>query len=135
MDLDSLWAKALVLPLPMSVNSLYQWGRRGHVYKHPDAVRWTQAARVKARAWRRQTGWTPTHQQKVVAWVRTFWPDEARRDTHNLYKVLWDALEGVLYDDDYWVLVRQADFAIDPQDPRIEISFQLYGIQEDDAHD
>ncbi|EJY56247.1 endodeoxyribonuclease RusA [Alicyclobacillus hesperidum URH17-3-68] len=35
-----------------------------------------------------------------------------------------DALEGVLYVDDRWVLVREMDFEIDKANPRIEIELE-----------
>lgn len=46
-------------------------------------------------------------------------------DTHNREKVLLDALEGVLYQDDRWVLVQEQDFTVDRENPRVEIELEV----------
>lgn len=60
---------------------------------------------------------------KVVAEMTFFLPDEKIRDTHNAKKLLLDALEGVIHENDMWILDRTIDFHIDPRFPRIEINF------------
>ena len=50
--------------------------------------------------------------------------DKRKRDTHNYFKVLFDALEGVLYDNDYYVMPRVMGVAIDRDNPRIELSLR-----------
>jgi len=65
--------------------------------------------------------WQPSHAEKLVMEVTIFWPDHRRRDADNCLKLLSDTLEGVLYEDDRWVLPRVVDFFVDKQNPRVEV--------------
>lgn len=57
-----------------------------------------------------------------------FFPDARRRDTHNTFKILFDAIErGGLYKDDKDILPRVMDFEIDRENPRVELKFYLKG--------
>lgn len=60
---------------------------------------------------------------KVIAEMTFYLPDEKIRDTHNAKKLLLDALEGVIHENDMWILDRTIDFHFDPKFPRIEINF------------
>lgn len=40
---------------------------------------------------------------------------------NNCHKLLPDALESILYENDRCVLIRDRDFCVDPYKPRIEI--------------
>ena len=116
----------LVLPLPRSVNSLVTYSPSGSLVKRHDVVRWSRDAMLLARVWRRTAQWVPTVREKVIVRLWTYWPDGTYRDTHNLYKVLFDALQGVLYDNDYWVLPRQQDFIVDRNQPRLELTLSRF---------
>lgn len=125
---------ALVLPLPPSVNAQYRnyttdAGRRCRV-PTPDAVRWSDQAAWLARNWRQQTGWQLARGTKIIADYWVWWPDGRRRDTHNLEKLLWDTLEGILYDDDRWVLSRCQDFGRDARNPRVELRIRRFDGEE-----
>lgn len=113
----------LVLSLPPSVNNWLRVGKTGKIYKTAVAKEWAMEAVLLAQNWRQRTGWTPTHQQKIVADYWIWWPDLKSRDPSNLEKVLWDALEGIVYDNDRWVLPRCQDFAVNWQRPRVELEF------------
>lgn len=58
---------------------------------------------------------------KVVMELYAFWPDERKRDMSNLHKLLPDALEGIIYENDRYVLVSDMDFTVDTKHPRVEI--------------
>ena len=115
----------LILPIPPSVNGLYKPSGRG-VYKSRAAIRWQKDVAILASSWRNRTRWIPTTERKVIANIWTYWPDNKIHDTHNLYKVLFDGLEGILYDNDFWVIVRQQDFSVDSDNPRVEIALELF---------
>jgi crossover junction endodeoxyribonuclease RusA len=85
-----------------------------------------------------EAGWTATEAARTYAWsfsmyeklvmeLRAYWPDQKRRDIHNLHKLIADAFEGILYHDDRWLLVRDMDFSIDREWPRIEIEVRRFG--------
>ena len=111
--------------MPVSVNNWVRVNRWGKIYKSNQAREWATEAMWSAKRWRQQTGWQPTHQQKIIAEYWIWWPDSGRHDPSNIEKVLWDALEGILYDDDRWVLPRCQDFAVDRQHPRVELEFWM----------
>lgn len=114
--------------MPPSVNSWLGLNRRtGTIYKKPAAVEWAKDAFFIAQAWRKQVGWRPTFGKKVVADWWVYWPDQGTHDPNNLEKVMWDALEGVIYDNDKWVLPRCQDFDVDVKNPRVEIAFWVKG--------
>jgi Holliday junction resolvase RusA-like endonuclease len=61
---------------------------------------------------------------KVVAEMTFYLPDDKIRDTHNAKKLLLDSLEGVIHENDMWILDRTMDFHFDKENPRIEIEFK-----------
>lgn len=119
----------LVLPLPPSLNHAYRNfvkdGRRMRVTTSA-AERFKRDAGWLAKAWCQSVRWTvPEPGTKIVMRLWYYWPDRRRMDTHNREKVLLDALEGVLYQDDRWVLVQEQDFAVDRDNPRVEIELEV----------
>ena len=115
----------LTLTIPPSVNHCYRnfnaAGRRNRVLT-PLARAWKEEAYYIANALAHREGWRiPGAQEKIVLEVVAFWPDGRRRDMSNTHKLLCDALEGALYLDDKMVLVRDMDFSIDREHPRLEV--------------
>lgn len=90
------------------------------------AADWMEGARESALQVMKETGWEPLN-EKVVVEVRVWWPDKRRRDVHNLYKLLCDALEGYVAPDDKWFLVRSMDFQYDKSYPRVEVKAYPFG--------
>lgn len=59
------------------------------------------------------------------------------RDDNNIYKLLCDALEKVVYENDSRVLIRTQRILYDPLQPRVEVSFtpvKYIGIFNDEIH-
>ena len=59
--------------------------------------------------------------EKIVILLWAFWPDNRPHDMGNLHKLLPDALENILYENDRNVLIRDMDFSLDKKRPRIEV--------------
>lgn len=115
----------MTLTIPPSVNHCYKnfnaMGRRNRVLT-PLAKAWKEEAHyVSVAAVHRQRWQMPAADQKIVLEIVAFWPDRRRRDMNNTHKLLCDALEGVVYLDDKMVLVRDIDFSVDRQNPRLEL--------------
>jgi crossover junction endodeoxyribonuclease RusA len=112
----------LTLPLPPSVNHCYftcpRTGRRLLSKKANDYIKNTQLI-AKLAAY--DQGWTPTNKQKVIVELWWYFPDHMTRDTHNGLKLLLDALEKAVYDNDRYALPRIQDWDIDKTDPRVEV--------------
>ena len=109
--------------MPVSVNRWVQISNRGGLIKTANARDWEQTAMWTAQAWRQETGWRPTYRRKIVADYWIWWPDRRRHDPSNIEKVMWDALEGIVYDDDRWLIPRCQDFGVDGDNPRVELEF------------
>ena len=70
----------------------------------------------------RKQGWVyPAKDEKIVILLWAFWPDNRPHDMGNLHKLLPDALENILYENDRNVLIRDMDFSLDKKRPRIEV--------------
>ncbi len=123
--------KALHLIIPGNPPTL------NHVYRNVavnrrittrDGQRWVRDVQMLAQAAIRQQGWQKSTDEKLVAEVTIFWPTRRKRDVENVGKLLWDALEGVVYENDQWLLPRYMDFHVDKTNPRVEIKF--YRLEE-----
>jgi crossover junction endodeoxyribonuclease RusA len=57
-----------------------------------------------------------------------YFPDARKRDTHNTFKIPMDAMESIIYINDYWVLPNIIDFTIDRENPRLDL--ELYIMEE-----
>lgn len=64
-----------------------------------------------AMAWANETGWQMTEKEKVVIELTAYFPnDNKKRDVNNVFKLMMDALSGIIYDDDEYALPRVMDF-------------------------
>lgn len=115
---DELRVIALTLPVPPSVNTNWKPNNRGGMYKSDEAKQYQQEVSILAR----QAGIfaIPFADGEIKVTVRWY---RARQsgDLDNRLKVLWDALNGVLWTDDAQVGVIHAERYEDARNPRIEI--------------
>jgi Holliday junction resolvase RusA-like endonuclease len=74
--------------------------------------------------------WQTTLRSKVIVEVKTYWSSWAVQDTHNLYKLLMDAMESAgVFDNDRFALVNQVDFEKDATSPRVELRVYVKEVQ------
>lgn len=116
----------LTLPVVPSVNHCYRNVAINRRIMTPTAKAWVQEVQLKAKLAAREQGWRFSSNEKLVMELTTYWPDRRKRDTHNQHKLLCDALEGVLYKDDRWVLIRDIDFRLDRGKPRVEVVLRRF---------
>lgn len=114
----------ITLSLPPSVNHCYRnVMRNGKI---------SRALSREASDWKKQAGWLALAEAKSKKWnclpvgvkvvmeLYVYWPDERKRDMNNLHKLLPDALEGIIFENDQYVLIRDMDFTVDRKHPRVE---------------
>lgn len=79
--------------------------------------------RELASKWAEENNWTMGRiGEKVVVQMAFYLPDDGKiRDTHNAKKLLLDALEGVIHENDMWIIDRTIDFHFVEENPRIEL--------------
>lgn len=107
-----------------SANHIYMNTRHGRKLA-PIAEQKLEQWRWLASVWAKENRWQITCNQKVIIRLYFFLNDRRKKDTHNTKKLLLDAMQGVIYDDDYYVLDQTIDFEIDRTNPRIEIEVEV----------
>lgn len=116
----------LTLPLAPSVNHCYittRWGKR---ILTKDAKVWFETVKkILIKEIERQH-WGYTQQTKLVAEIMTYFPNYLTRDSHNQYKTLCDAFEDYIIDNDCYLLIRQIDWQVDKENPRLEIVVRAF---------
>lgn len=120
--------QVLVMRFPMlpSVNHMYQTGRGTGTRQLTMAAKrfFIQMQEYVATMMIAQ-GWEPVHKTKIVAEMWFFFPDNATKDNHNMFKFLFDCMDGILFDNDYHVMPRVWDLSVDRDNPRIEVKLSL----------
>lgn len=115
----------LSLPVPPSVNSIYYNTRGGGRRLTSKAEKYMKDARAMANQAIDEQSWIA---QKKGVWLYLdlvfYFPDRRRRDSHNCLKVLLDALEEIVYEDDMYVMPRIQSVEYDKENPRVELHIQ-----------
>ena len=114
---------SLILPIPPSVNHMYQNAGRGRRLTKA-AMEYIKTAQDLCKAAMRKQGWKKDREHVwYVMDLYYYFPDKRRRDSHNTLKLLTDSLEGLLFRDDYFLLPRIQYVCLDRDNPRMEIIF------------
>jgi len=118
----------LIIPgNPPTLNHVYRNVAVNRRITTRDGQKWVRDVQMLAQAAINQQGWQKSTDEKLVAEVMICWPTRRKRDVENVGKLLWDALEGIVYENDQWLLPRYIDFQVDKANPRVEIKFYLLG--------
>jgi Holliday junction resolvase RusA-like endonuclease len=120
--------------LPMDSTGIFPSANRIYINAGGGVRRLNTAAEDKlkewhnlSRIWAQKNKWMPRQiGTKVIADMIFYLPDDSIRDTHNVKKLLLDSLEGIIHENDMWILDRTIDFKFDKNSPRIEIEFREY---------
>jgi len=118
----------LILPVPITLNHAYtnvRVGKRMMRVFTPRAKQWIETARNIANKEVEEQHWVIPEKQQIVAEILTYFPDKRRRDCHTGAKVMFDGLEGIVYDDDKWVLPRYMEVSVDKTNPRAVVKFYV----------
>ena len=125
----------LTTELAPSINHCYYTARTGMRLLTKDALAWIGRTKVIAAKAAKEQGWTMTTDEKIVVDIMTYWKDRRRHDVHNGIKNLADSLEGIVYKDDKMLLPRYIDFALDRDNPRLEMIFRRFNPEIDTWED
>lgn len=120
----------LILPMAVSVNHLYMFrkGKRfmtkkGEQYMRDVFIIAEEVVKKKKYKIEQEGVW-------LVAELRFYYPDKRVRDCHNMHKLVMDALEGVAFHNDRWVLVEDKFVGLDKENPRIEVRIRPQNYKE-----
>ncbi|PGK52560.1 hypothetical protein CN918_27330 [Priestia megaterium] len=75
-----------------------------------------------AEQWKQQHNWITQRAPQKVAVDLIFHLPNKQSDTHNAKKLLLDAIEGVIHENDFYILDRTLDFQIDEDNPRVDLT-------------
>ena len=110
------------LPLPPSVNSMYFNKRNGAKQLTTKAQHYIRDSRALINLATEEQRWV---KRGKSVWLYIdlvfFMPDRRIRDSHNMLKLLLDVMQGVVYDNDYYVLPRIQSVEYDKENPRVEL--------------
>ena len=111
----------LTLPVPPSVNHMYQSAGRGRRLTK-DAMNYIRIAQEECKKKIKRYEWKKDAEGVwYVMDLYYFFPDRKTRDSHNTLKILTDALEGLIFSNDYFVLPRIQNVTLDRDNPRLEL--------------
>lgn len=112
------------LPIPPSVNHMYMNTYGGGKRLTPKAEAWVKFARRLTNEAVQKSKWNMERKGYWLVCEMVFWfPDKRKRDSHNSFKCMFDALEGIVYENDQYVLPRVMHCGLDRDNPRIELRF------------
>lgn len=121
----------LILPIGKSVNHCYITTRNGIKILNKETKQWFKTVEQIIKQEVFIQGWTKTELTKIVAEAKVYWKDYRTRDTNNLDKNLCDALEGIVLDNDCYLLIRWIDWEVDKNNPRIELKIRVFNPEKD----
>lgn len=108
-----------------SVNHMYVNMARGRKRLHEGAEKLKEKWNVYAKMWANDQEWSLTDGEKVVIEMTPYFPnDKIKRDASNAFKLMLDAFEGVIYENDFYALPRINDFhrIKEGEDPYFEVN-------------
>lgn len=111
----------LILPLAPSINHLYKFARGKRFMTKEGMDYMKEAGMLAQNAVNLQNYQVEEGGVWMICELTFYYPDLRRRDSHNMHKVVLDALEHITFVDDRWVLVRDMYVGLDKEYPRIEV--------------
>ena len=113
---------SLTLPIPPSVNQIYYNTRGGGRRLNKKAQKYIADSRALANEEISKSDWVIAQKGEWTHLDMVFYmPDKRRRDASNCLKILLDALEGIIYEDDMYALPRIQSVELDRDNPRLEM--------------
>ena len=122
---------SLILPIPPSVNKIHYTDRKGVRRLTSESEKYIRDVRALTRMKAEEQGWEKTND---ATWyyldLMFYFPDKRIRDSHNCLKILLDALESVLFHNDYFILPRIQVVELDKANPRLELCLHPQTVSE-----
>jgi crossover junction endodeoxyribonuclease RusA len=112
----------LSLPVPPSVNSMYVNTRNGGRRLTSKAEHYTRDSRALLNLAVDEQHWKlPNRSVWLYVDCVFYFQDRRIRDSHNCLKLLLDVMQGIVYQNDYFVLPRIQSVEYDKDNPRVEL--------------
>jgi crossover junction endodeoxyribonuclease RusA len=112
----------LSLPVPPSVNAIYYNTRGGGRRLTKKAEFYVRDSRALMNVAVEESHWViPEKYVWLYVDMVYYFPDRRIRDSHNCLKILLDAMQGIIFQNDYVVLPRIHAVEYDKSFPRVDI--------------
>lgn len=112
------------IPIPPSVNHMYIHKKNGSKILTRNAKEYIKELQAICKKSKKEQGWkTDKEHVWYVMDLYFYFPDKRKRDSHNCLKLLLDCLEGLLFENDYYILPRIQYVTLDRDNPRVEVVF------------
>lgn len=112
----------LTLPLPPSVNKIYFNTRGGGRRLTKSAENYIRISRALMNLAIEEQRWSmPEAHTWLYLDMVFYFPDRRLRDSHNCLKILLDAMESIVFQNDMYALPRIQSVELDKENPRVEI--------------
>ena len=112
------------IPIPPSVNHMYIHKKNGSKILTKSAKEYIKELQTICKKSKKEQDWKT---DKEYVWyvmdLYFYFPDKRKRDSHNCLKLLLDCLEGLLFENDYYILPRIQYVTLDRDNPRVEVVF------------
>lgn len=119
------------LSIPPSVNKLWEIKRNGKRVLNSHARRYLSDAKAYMTMLCEDTAWRKTERDEWLYIDLVFYfPDKIIRDSHNFIKVLLDAIQDTVFENDYAVMPRIQAVELDEDNPRVELTIHHQTIDE-----
>ena len=114
------------LDVPPSINHMYHNTKGGGKRLTKVAEQYFFDVKAKVRAEALDQNWIfKLAPQWLYLDLYFYFPDRRRRDSHNCLKILLDALEGVLFENDYYVMPNIRLVEMDSKNPRVDVVLRV----------
>lgn len=115
----------LTIPIAPSVNHMYYTTKNGVRRLTSKAERYFYNCKQYVKTEIANQEWV---QDKEHVWYDVqcdfYMEDRRTRDTHNMFKIVLDVLEGIVFTNDYFAKPHVNQVELDRENPRIEITIQ-----------
>ena len=108
------------LPLPVSINHMYYNTKHGGKRLTARAEAYVRVSRALINLAIQEQNW---YKQSKSVWYYIdlvfYLPDRRVRDSHNMIKLLLDVIQGLAYENDYYIIPRIQAVEYDAEAPRV----------------
>jgi crossover junction endodeoxyribonuclease RusA len=108
----------IICSLPPSINATYKTNRKGGFYKSQEAKDWTEACQWEVRKHYKHSPLTSQ------IYLGIDFMQKMNRDIDNGLKLIIDALQGLVYDNDRQVVHLNVRKFEEKENPRVEIQVE-----------
>ena len=107
---------------PLSTSHIYQRGKGKRLFMIQEAKNLKESYSWQAKSQYREKPMI----ENLAAYIKLYFGDKRRRDEDNYKKLVYDSLQGIIFEDDKQIILAETVKLIDEKKPRVEIDFYKF---------